>query len=105
VLRGMCGVPAASVRVTGASSEAAAAVLTVAPARRIAERIAATGRRPVLLAAEEQGLDTMARLGLRPSPAVRLDTTEDQRWLTRRPDGVAPLDVDVWLAPWPPAAG
>jgi hypothetical protein len=97
----MCGNPAASVRVSGAADDAGAAQLTVGPARRIAERVAATGRRPVLLAAEEQGLATIAQLGLRPVPAVRLGTTEDQRWLTRRPDGVAPLDVDVWLAPWP----
>src|SRR6185503_4653657 len=43
VLRGMCGVPAASVRVVGAGSEAAAALATVEPARRIAQRIAASG--------------------------------------------------------------
>ena len=78
---------------------------SVEPARRIAQRIAAAGRRPVLLAAEEQGLATMVRLGLQPEPAVRLDTTEDQRRLTRRPDGVAPLTVDVWLAPWPTGTG
>jgi hypothetical protein len=101
VVRGMCGRPAASVRVVGATSDEEAAALTVAPARRLAERIAATGRRPVLLAAERQGLTTMRELDLEPEPAVRLDTTEDQRWLTRRPDGVAPLDVAVWLAPWP----
>jgi hypothetical protein len=98
VLRGMCGVPAASVRVTGATSEADAARLTVEPARRIAARISAAGGRPVLLAAEEQGLGTLRQLGLTPEVAVELDSTEDQRWLTRRPDGVAPLDVDVWLA-------
>jgi hypothetical protein len=46
----------------------------------------------------------MVRLGLQPTPAVRLRTTEDQRLLTRRPDGVAPLDVEVWLAPWPGGA-
>ena len=101
VIRGMCGNPAASVRVTGADSDAEAARLSVAPARRIADRVAAAGRRPVLLAAEEQGLDTMSQLGLRPVPAVRLSTTEDQRTLTRRPDGVSDLSVEVWLAPWP----
>jgi hypothetical protein len=99
VLRGMCGVPAASVSITGAGSEADAARLSVDPARRIAARIAAAGHRPVLLAAEDQGLETLRQLGLTPVPAVRADTTEDQRWLTRRPDGVAPLDGDVWLAP------
>jgi hypothetical protein len=104
VLRGVCGVPAASVRVVGAGDEGAAALATVEPARRIAERVAAAGHRPVLLAAETQGLATMARLGLRPTPAMRMRTTEDQRLLTRRPDGVAPLDVDVWLAPWPPGS-
>jgi hypothetical protein len=101
VLRGMCGVPAASVRVVGAGSEAAATLATVEPARRIAQRIAASGHRAVLLAGEEQGRATMVRLGLQPTPAVRLRTTEDQRLLTRRPDGVAPLGVEVWLAPWP----
>jgi hypothetical protein len=29
---------------------------------------------------------------------VRLRTVEDQRLLTRRPDGDAPLSVDLWLA-------
>jgi hypothetical protein len=101
VVRGMCGNPAASVQVVGARDESTAAVASVEPARRIAQRIAAAGHRPVLLAAEQQGLATMVRLGLQPEPAVRLDTTEDQRWLTRRPDGVTPLAVDVWLAPWP----
>jgi hypothetical protein len=101
VLRGMCGVPAASVRVVGAGDEAAAALATVEPARRIAQRVAGAGHRAVLLATGAQGRATMVRLGLQPVPVVRARTTEDQRLLTRRPDGVAPLELEVWFAPWP----
>jgi hypothetical protein len=34
---------------------------------------------------------------------VDLATTEDQRLLERRPDGLAPLSVDLWIAPAPGA--
>jgi hypothetical protein len=29
-----------------------------------------------------------------------LVTAEDQKLLTRRPDGGLPLVLDVWMAPW-----
>jgi hypothetical protein len=67
-----------------------------------AARVLAAGRRPVLLAADpDPGARTLAALGVRPRAAVDLRTGEDQRLLTRRPDGGAALRVAVWLGDWP----
>jgi hypothetical protein len=101
VVRGICGKPASSVKVTGAGGEAATALATAEPARRLAERIAATGHRPVLFAGNGIGLVAINELGLTARPIVRLVSTEDQRVLTVRPDDTARLDVDVWFATWP----
>lgn len=91
VIRGVCGVPAASIRV--ASPDGAPAAV-----RRITGRIAASGHRPVLLAGAGEGTAIITAVGEKPSAVVDLRTREDQRFLTRRPDGVDPLRVQVWLA-------
>ena len=49
-------------------------------------------------AVEAGSPDALTRLGAAPSQVVRLGTIEDQRLLTRRPSGAAPLAVDLWLA-------
>ncbi|WP_157371446.1 hypothetical protein [Angustibacter sp. Root456] len=91
VLRGVCSVPTVVVRATSATPADRATVLALAQA------IARTGRRPVLVAAESP--DAVRRVGAEPTHVVHLATIEDQRLLTRRPDGAAALGVDLWLAP------
>lgn len=95
VLRGVCDVPAASLR--GEGPELASAV------QRAAERVRAAGGRPVLIAASDPSV--LTELGTTPVQVADLRTTEDQRLLVRRPDGHAPLDVHVWLAEAPPGPG
>jgi hypothetical protein len=90
LIRGVCNHPAASFRGTPGGTPAPEVV------QRVAQRIRSAGGRPVLLAAN--GAASLTDLGLTPVQVTRLRTTEDQRPLTRRPDGVDPLDVDVWLA-------
>lgn len=94
VVRGVCGRPMASIRVAE-PAEAPAAI------RRIAARIAATGNRPVLLAATPEGAATLTGLALEPALVANLDTVEDQHLLTRVPDGGDRLAVQVWLARGP----
>ena len=89
-VRGVCDRPAASVR--GPLAEAGAS------SGRLARRVLAAGYRPVLLAGTADGERVLRGLGLAPQHLVQLRTTEDQRWLTRVPDGVDQLTVDVWLA-------
>jgi hypothetical protein len=94
VIRGVCGRPVASIKVADAT-QAGPAV------QRIAARIVAAGGHPVLLAALPEGQQLQTQLQLTPVPVVNLTTTEDQRYLTKVPDGVDPLVVQVWLARWP----
>jgi hypothetical protein len=94
VVRGVCDRPAASIKVVDPSAGAAAV-------RRIADRIAAAGHRPVLIAGTPEGALLLRELALDPVMVVDLTTTEDQRFLTRVPDGMAELKVQVWLAHWP----
>ena len=91
VIRGVCDRPVAVIAAWRESDEAAAAT-------RIAGRIAAAGYRPVLLETTDPA--RLAALGLDPVHIVSLRTTEDQRLLVRRPDGVAGLTVEVWTAAW-----
>jgi hypothetical protein len=95
VIRGVCGRPSAAVKVLDPNDDPMAAI------RRAAVRIVAAGRHPVLLAAEPIGAELQRDLGLSPVQVVNLHTTEDQRYLTRVPDGSVALDVQVWLARWP----
>jgi hypothetical protein len=88
LIRGLCGRPAASF--AGPPDQLPAAV------PRVLARIRAAGGRPVLIAANSPA--ALTDLGLTAVPVVALDSAEDQRYLTRRPDGVQRLDVDLWLA-------
>lgn len=93
VIRGVCGHPAAVVRVDVTKPDELRAAVT-----RAAERVAATGHRPVLMTADSDAV--LRYLGLEPQQVTDVVTTEDQRLLTRRPSGEQKLDIDVWLAPW-----
>ena len=83
VIRGMCGVPAASM-----AGQPAAAVATVVSG------IGAVGRRPVLLAARPRQLAGYS------SPVRVLDllTTQDPHTLTQPPAGPWPVRYVIWLA-------
>lgn len=94
VIRGVCGNPAAVIRVREDDPNARRAA-----AVRAAERVVAAGGHPVFLAADSPLVLTL--LDLEPEHVVDLVTTEDQRLLVERPDGAQGLTVDVWLARWP----
>ncbi len=93
VLRGVCGVPSLVLRVPRGQP------VPVATLSRVVQAVRDAGRRPVLVTAESPG--PLQSLGAVPRQVVDLRTSEDQRLLTRRPDGLAPLDVDLWVAPAP----
>ncbi|MBT0770345.1 hypothetical protein KIH74_15490 [Kineosporia sp. J2-2] len=94
VVRGVCDRPSASVKITDINDTAAVAEVV----RPIVARIAAAGNRPVLLAGTPEGEAVIEALGLTSRQVVDLETIEDQRHLTRVPDGEDELDIDVWLA-------
>ena len=83
VVRGMCGVPAASM-----AGQPAAAVATVVSG------ISAVGRRPVLLAARPRQL---AGYGGSPVRVLDLLTTQDPHTLTQPPSGPWPVQYVIWL--------
>ena len=91
VIRGVCGLPAASIKASGPQGYAA-------PIPAITQRITTAGRRPVLLAATQDGVNAIAQLGRTPQLIVSIGTTEDQHLLTRRPDGEDALAIQFWLA-------
>ncbi len=84
VIRGMCGVPAASM-----AGQPAPAVATVVSG------IGAVGRRPVLLAARPRQL---AGYGNGPVKVLDLLTTQDPHTLTQPPAGPWPVRYVIWLA-------
>ena len=91
VVRGQCGIPALST--TNALRKDPTFGATVAS---VAAAVGAHGGHLVLLAADSDGaLRTIAAQGVRQVSAVTV--REDQRLLTRRPDGLVDLPVDVWL--------
>jgi hypothetical protein len=47
-----------------------------------------------------EGPGPLEALGLEPRQVVDAGSSEDQKLLTRRPDGEAALRLNVWLAPW-----
>jgi hypothetical protein len=95
VLRGPCSVPSLVLRVPRGQSVPASTLALVV------RSISDAGRRPVLVTAESP--QPLLALGASPRQVVDLATTEDQRRLERRPDGLAPLSVDLWIAPAPGA--
>jgi hypothetical protein len=88
LVRGMCGRPAASVRRNDGDLAAPDEV------RRLAARVAETGRRPVLLAAAPEQLAAYGR----PVEILALSTRQDERSLVKPPDGTWRLQVRVWMA-------
>ncbi|GAB7192221.1 hypothetical protein NUM3379_29300 [Kineococcus sp. NUM-3379] len=104
VLRGVCGVPTASVVVrtsVGPEGSAEAVAQVREAAHRAAERIRAAGRRPVLVAHDPASLERLGVAASSVRQAVRISTTEDERVLTERPDGAQRLDVNLWTAEVP----
>jgi hypothetical protein len=100
VVRGVCGHPSAALVSSSADRPAALA--------RLGALVAGAGGRLVLLAAgedDESASGSLTALGLSPRRAVLRRTWEDQHLLAHRPDDVARLVVDVWLAVWDSGAG
>ncbi|PRY55856.1 hypothetical protein BCF74_12133 [Knoellia remsis] len=100
VLRGQCGVPSLSTT-RALQQDPARLAQTVAT---IGAAVRANGGRLVLLAAEgPQALEALQADGVRQVSDTFV--AEDERLLERRPDGLAPISLEVWTAPAPaPAA-
>jgi hypothetical protein len=100
VVRGVCGRPSASLVLPSAERRAALS--------RLGALVSGAGGRLVLLAAGEDDAaasGSLTALGLRARRATLLRTREDQHLLTRRPETVTVLVIDVWLAVWDPPEG
>ncbi|MEZ0165609.1 hypothetical protein AB2L27_12675 [Kineococcus sp. LSe6-4] len=99
LLRGTCDVPSASLVVpTGQGRPGTPEYWQVlrAAVDRQSERVRAAGGTPVLVAAggDTDPVEVLTRLGVQdPRVVVSLRTSEDERVLTRRPDGVQRIDV------------
>jgi hypothetical protein len=116
LVRGMCGVPSAQVRLAGeigtpaSGARAPVAGTGAAPdpdvaapdpdvaapvdVRRLIERVRSAGRRPVLLAAERSQLSQYGPA----TQIMKLRTRQDERSLVEPPNGTWSLGVDVWMA-------
>jgi hypothetical protein len=90
VVRGMCGVPTASM-----SAQPAASVQAVTAS------VVSAGRQPVLLAASA---DQLAAFGGSPELVLRLTTTGDPHELTQLPTSPQKVTYQVWITV-PPAGG
>ena len=88
VVRGMCGVPAAQVRHAAGDTAAEPEV------RRLAARVRAAGRVPVVLAADPAQVAPYGPA----SQLIGLVTRQDKRTLIKPPDGTWPLRINVWMA-------
>lgn len=90
-VRGICGVPTASLMPVSPSSDNP----SPADVRAVIDRIERAGRRPVLLA------QSRAQLNPYPNGTVRkimdLTTVEDQHAMDRPPTGSAPMHWNVWM--------
>ncbi|WP_433464464.1 hypothetical protein [Spirillospora sp. CA-128828] len=84
VVRGMCGLPAA--RTAGGA--------TTGDVRRVAGRVFAAGRHPVIMAAKRE---QVAPYGT-PRRVLHLQTRQDGRTLDGPPGGTWGLAADVWIA-------
>ncbi len=103
VVRGVCGVPAASLFVPRADLPGSL--------DRLAALAAGAGHRLVVLAADDadagdvraarEGPPLMRQLGVRPTRVTHVVTREEPRRLTRPAGRTVPLLVEVWTAPWP----
>jgi hypothetical protein len=97
-VRGICGVPVASLPRRPSGTVRAVPGQPSVP--EIAAAVRAAGGNPVLLTA--QSPNPIGAVGGDYERIVELRTTEDARLLTRRPQGTAPLRVDVWVGAVPP---
>jgi hypothetical protein len=88
VVRGRCGVPVAKVRLATPDTASERDV------RRLVERVRATGRTPVVLAAERGQVSPHGAA----SQVMALVTRQDERSLTERPNGTWSLRMYVWMA-------
>ncbi|MBB2909686.1 hypothetical protein FHS43_000932 [Streptosporangium becharense] len=96
VVRGTCGVPTARVPALRGDVPPGSEVL------RLADRVRAAGRVPVLLAA---GAAQLSAYGM-PVRVMALRTRQDERSLISPPDTTWSLSVDVWMAvPRPAGSG
>ena len=84
-VRGLCGIPAASM----------AAGSTAAAVEQVATSIERAGRRPVLLGSSRT---SVSLFGIVPRLVVSLRTTRDAEVLTGPPAGVWPASYTVWMA-------
>ncbi|RBQ17100.1 hypothetical protein DP939_26815 [Spongiactinospora rosea] len=92
VVRGLCGVPAARVRILSTIHKE---VAQPADVKRLMTRIRQAGRRPVLLAAAQSQLTPYAPA---PRHTFHLRSRQDERSLTSPPDATWSLSIDVWMA-------
>ncbi|MEO3871298.1 hypothetical protein ABGB18_20995 [Nonomuraea sp. B12E4] len=88
LVRGMCGRPA--VRVRRGNAE----VAPVAEVRRLAGRVRAAGRVPVVLGAEARQVATYGPA----TQVMGLVARQDERSLIDAPNGTWSLRIDVWMA-------
>jgi hypothetical protein len=99
VLRGTCAVPTLVVRVPHTSTQTAAGQQALAGALgRVLPKVRAGGGRVVLVS---DRAELLASLGATPTHLVNLQTTEDARLLTERPESAVPLVVTLSPAPAP----
>jgi hypothetical protein len=89
VIRGMCGLPTARVRIP-----AGAKAPDPAEVQRIIGKIHDVQRRPVLLGAEASQVAVYGP----PQPALHIVTTQDGHTLTSPPHGTWGLDISIWMA-------
>ncbi|WP_424529267.1 hypothetical protein ACOZ38_06795 [Sphaerisporangium viridialbum] len=99
VVRGMCRLPVAQVRLSGEAGAAAGAnadINVAAPAdvTRLAGHIRSAGRSPVVLAAQQAQLAPYGPA----TQVVKLRTRQDERSLVDPPNGTWSLTIDVWMA-------
>ncbi|WP_436760336.1 hypothetical protein [Streptosporangium sp. V21-05] len=87
VVRGVCGLPAARLTIYRSDVPRAADVA------RLAARVRAAGRTPVLLAAESRQLSGYGT----PVHIMNLRTRQDDRSLVDAPNGTWSLAADVWM--------
>ncbi|MCA0290103.1 MAG: hypothetical protein LCH82_00325 [Actinobacteria bacterium] len=92
VVRGMCNKPALVAKYYARRHPEALRILVDGVVDA-----APPGSRVVLLAGESP--QALARLGFTPQPVASGEVLEDERLLERRPDGLVPLRIDLWLAP------
>ncbi|MER6943311.1 hypothetical protein ABT294_04735 [Nonomuraea sp. NPDC000554] len=89
VVRGMCGLPTAQIRIETGNDTA-----PEQDVRRVVERVRAAGRVPVVLAAEERQVRPYGT----PRQVMGLVTRQDERSLVDPPNGTWWLRINVWMA-------